>query len=65
MQCLYSHTMTKREIQFNMRADAEFIEALDMLCSAEKPERKRADMLRKLVFDAQAKLKAADKKPRR
>lgn len=57
--------MTKREIQFNMRADAEFIEALDMLCSAEKPERKRADMLRKLVFDAQAKLKAADKKPRR
>ena len=36
---------------FQMRADVEFIDALDELRLAEKPEMSRADMLRRLVYE--------------
>jgi hypothetical protein len=35
-----------------MRTDVRFLEALDRLCAAQQPPMSRADMLRKLVLEA-------------
>ena len=40
--------------QFNMRVEDAFLAALDKVRAAERPKRSRSDMLRKLVFDAEA-----------
>lgn len=43
---------------FTMRTDEEFLEALDAIRELERPVPSRADMLRKLVFEAHRKAKA-------
>ena len=40
--------------QFNMRVEDAFLAALDKVRAAERPKRSRSDMVRKLVFDAEA-----------
>lgn len=54
----YGLDMTKeRQKLFSMRTDnsegAEFLEALDELREAERPQLSRTDMVKKLVFEAQ------------
>ena len=53
--------MSERQKVFQMRTDTdegvEFLEALDRLRTAEKPQMDRTTMLKKLVFDADRRLK--------
>lgn len=43
---------------FTMRTDDDFLDALDEVREGEKPVPSRADMLRRLVFEAQRKARA-------
>jgi hypothetical protein len=49
---------------FTMRADDEFLSALDEIRKAERPEMSRADMLRRLVYDQQRKCRREKQRER-
>lgn len=59
----YGQRMGKdRQKLFSMRTDtdegAEFLQAIDELREAERPQLSRTDMVKKLAFEAQRKLRA-------